>query len=111
MLAATRSGVMPVSWLRAKASAHQVEFLHDLVGEACIGARIKRERGQVVPVVVQDLADAIAVTLALHRLSFAEHLARDGIERIVVHAHERAAQQVDAVEHQRPGIAACPLPK
>ena len=33
------------------------------------------------------------------RLALAEHLTCDRVERIVVHAHERAAQQVDAVEH------------
>ena len=51
-------------------------------------------------------------TSPVDRLAFAEHLARDGVERVVVHAHERAAQQVDAVEHEpaRESMA-WPLPK
>ncbi len=37
------------------------------------------------------------------RLAFAEHGARHGIERVVLHAHEGAAQQIDAVEHDSSG--------
>jgi len=37
MLAATRSGVMPASWLRGECQPDQVEFLHDLVGQARVG--------------------------------------------------------------------------
>ncbi len=52
--------------------------------------------------VVQDLVDAIA-HVALHGLAFTEHLPCHGVERVVVHPHERAAQQVDAVEDETAG--------
>ena len=102
MLAATRSGVMPVNRLRANASGTRLSLLHDVVGEPRVGARIEREGGQVVAVVVQDLADAIA-HVALDGLAFAQHLPRHGVERVVVHPHEGAAQQVDAVEDETAG--------
>ena len=104
MLAATRSGVMPVSWLRAKASRTRFSFCDDLIGESRIGARIERERRQVVLVVVDDLGDAIT-HVAGDGLAFAEHLARHGVERVIVHADEGTAQQIDAVEHQTAGDA------
>ena len=104
MLAATRSGVMPASWLRANASRTRSSFCTISIREPRIGARVQRERRQIVPIVVQDLADAIP-HVALDRLAFAEHLARHRIERIVLHAHERAAQQIDAIEHHATGNA------
>ena len=50
-------------------------------------------------VIVSDLGDAIT-HIAGDGLAFAENLARHGIERVIVHAYERAAQQIDAVENQ-----------
>jgi hypothetical protein len=78
---------------------HDVEFLDDLVREPRIRARVQRECGQVMTIVVHDLADPIA-HVAGDCLAFAEHLACDRVERVVIHADERAAQQVDAIEHE-----------
>ena len=89
---------------------HEVQLRDDLIREPRVGARVERERRQIVRVVVLDLRDPIA-HVAGDRLAFAEHLARDGIERVVVHAHERAAQQIDAVEHEPSRNVAWPLPK
>ena len=50
-------------------------------------------------VIVGDLSDAIT-HVAGESLAFAENFARHGIERVIVHAYERAAQQIDAVENQ-----------
>ncbi len=77
----------------------EAQFLRDAEGESGIRARIQREGRQIVLVVVDDFRQAVTRRRA-HRLAFAEHFARDRIERIVIHADERAAQQVDAVEHQ-----------
>ena len=38
-------------------------------------------------------------------LALAQHRARDGVERVVVHADEGAAQELDAVEHDAAGHA------
>ncbi len=58
-----------------------------------------------------DFADAI-VNVALDRFAFAKHLASNGVERVVVHAHERAAHQIDAVEHEPSReYSRWPLPK
>ena len=78
---------------------HEVELRDDLERQPRVRPRIERERRQVVRVVVLDFADTIA-DVARDRFAFAEHLAGDGIERVVVHPDERAAQQVDAVEHE-----------
>jgi len=77
---------------------HEVELLDDLICEPCVGPRVLRERREIVRVVVLDLRDPVG-SVARERLAFAKHLARDGVERVVVHAHERAAQKIDAVEH------------
>ncbi len=55
-----------------------------------------------MPVIVDDLGHAI-MHIAGDGLALAENLARHGIERVVVHAHERTAKQIDAVEHQTAG--------
>ena len=73
MLAATRSGVMPVRRLRANASGTRFSLCNDVVGEPRVGARVERERREVLAIVVQDLAEAIA-HVALHGLAFAQHL-------------------------------------
>ncbi len=99
MLAATRSGVMPASWLRANASRTTFSFSHDLERQSRVGARIERERRQIMAVVVHDLGDAITHVPG-DGLAFAENLARHGVERVIVHAYEGPAQQVDAVEHE-----------
>ena len=101
MLAATRSGVMPVSLLRATDERDEIQLLDDLEREPRIGARVQRKPRQIVLVTLQDFADAI-VHIAFERFAFAEHFARNGVERVVVEAHERAAHQVDAVEHEPP---------
>jgi hypothetical protein len=98
MLAATRSGVMPASWLR-ESKPHHIQFLHDLEREPGVGARIKRERRQIMAVIVRDLGDAIT-DVPGNGLSLAENLARHSVERVIVHAYEGTAQQVDAVEHE-----------
>ena len=77
----------------------QIQFLADLEREPRIGARVQREARKIVFVALHDLADAI-VRVAFQRFAFAEHFARNGVERIVVEAHERAADQIDAVEHE-----------
>ena len=50
-------------------------------------------------VVVGDLGDAVA-HVAGQDLALAQNLARHRIERIIVHADERAPQQIDPIEHQ-----------
>src|SRR5262249_41721629 len=77
---------------------HEVELFDDAVCEPRVRACVQRKRGQIMAIVVHDLADAIA-HVALHSLALAEHATRDGIERIVLHAHESTAQQIDAIEH------------
>ena len=78
---------------------HEIQFLHDLECESCVRARIEREGREIMAVIVSDLGDAIA-HIAGDDLAFAENLARHRIERVIVHADERAAQQIDAVENQ-----------
>src|SRR4029434_8227891 len=81
----------------------EMEALDDLVSEPRVRARVEGECGKVVLVVVDDLPDAItyvAPAVALECLPFAQHLARDGIQRIVIHAHERPPQQVDSIQHE-----------
>ncbi len=75
-----------------------------MIGKARVGARVERERGEVVAIIVHDLRDAV-VHVAGNGLTFPQHLARDRIERIVVHPYERAAKKIDAVEHQAAGHA------
>src|SRR6185503_1855515 len=69
-----------------------------------------RKGGQVVTVVVHDLADAVA-HVAGDSFAFAQYFAGDGIERVVVHADEGAAQQIDAVQHQPAGNRSLPAAK
>ncbi len=79
----------------------QIQFLADLERKPRIGTGIQREARQILLVPLHDLADAI-VRVAFQRLAFAQHFARHRIERVVVEAHERAADQIDAVEHEPP---------
>ncbi len=81
---------------------HEIEPRHDLVGEPRIGTRIERERCEVVPVVMDDFRDPV-MYVAGDRFPLAEDLTRDGVERILIHAHESSAQQVDAIQHQTAG--------
>ena len=81
---------------------NEIEPIQDLVSKASIGARVERERGEVVLIVVKNFPDSVA-DVAGDCLALAEHFARHGIERVLVHAHERASQQVDAIEHQAAG--------
>ena len=69
---------------------HEVQALDDVEGESRIGARIAREGGKIMFVVMADLADTVA-HFAGDSLAFAEDFARDGIERVIVHAHESSA--------------------
>ena len=78
---------------------HHVQLLRDLECEPRVGARIQRERRQILAVIAGDLGDAIA-HVSGNGLSLAENLARHGIERVIVHADESAAQQIDAVEYE-----------
>src|SRR5258708_30035787 len=62
-------------------------------------------------VIVRDLGDAITHVPG-NGLALAENLARNRVERVVVHAYEGAAQQVDAVEHEaarNAGLAAAKI--
>ena len=88
----------------SEGEAHHVQFLHDLEREACVRARVERERRQIMPVVVRDLGNAVAYVPG-DGLALAQDLARHGVERVIIHADERAAQQVDAVEHEAPRYA------
>jgi hypothetical protein len=72
------------------------------MGQPRVSARIEREGGQIVTKVVQDLDEAIP-NVTLHGLAFAQHLPRHGVERVVVHPHEGAAQEIDAVEDETAG--------
>src|SRR5688572_24057130 len=78
---------------------YQVQLVNDVMGEPRVGARVERERGKVLAIVVQDLAETIA-HVALDGLAFAQHPACHGVERVVIHSYEGAAEEVDAVEHQ-----------
>ena len=79
----------------------EAQLLDDPQGEARIRAGIEREGRQIVLVVVENLRQAVTRG-GRHGLAFPEHFARHGIERIIVHADECTAQQVDAVEHETP---------
>ena len=81
---------------------HEVELLDDLIREPRVGARVFGERREIVRVVVLDLRDPVA-GVADECLAFAEHFTCNRVERIIVHAHERAPQEVDAVEHDAAG--------
>ncbi len=85
----------------------EVEFPGDLKSKARVSARVLCECRQVVLVVMDDLADAIA-DIATDRFAFSEHFSRHRVQRVVVHAHERATQQVDAVQHQATGDRGLP---
>ena len=52
-------------------------------------------------IVMRDLRDAI-LHLTTQGLAFAEHLTPHRIERIVIHADEGTAQQIDSIEHDAP---------
>src|ERR1017187_4972332 len=52
-----------------------------------------------MPVVARDLSNAITY-IPGDSLPLAQHLARHRVERVIIHAYERAAQQVDAVQHE-----------
>ena len=80
------------------------ELLHDLKSESRVRTRIERKRREIMAVIVGDLGDAI-MHVAGDGLAFAENLACHGVEGIIVHADERAAQQIDAVENQAAGNA------
>ena len=73
-----------------KGQAHQVQALDDIEGEPRIGTGVISEGRQVMAVVMDDFADTI-VHIAGNGLALAKHLARDGIERVFLHAHERPA--------------------
>ena len=48
-----------------------------------------------MPIVVNDLGDSIAHVTG-DRFALAQHFAGDCIQRVIVHAHERTAQQINA---------------
>ena len=57
------------------------------------------------PVLLEEAQDLVRAPAAGDRLALAQHRARDGVEAVVVHAHEGAAQQADPVEHDAAGHA------
>ncbi len=60
---------------------------------------------QALTVLLEQQQDRVRAAVARERLALAQHRARDRVEPVVVHAHEGAAQELDAVEHHAPGHA------
>ena len=103
---ATRSSGMPVRRC-ARSPARTSELLDDLERQPGVGPVVARTR--------RGRAGTCAGPRRRGRgprpLALAQHLARDGVERVVVHPHERAAQSSIPSSTTRPGIDAWPLPK
>ena len=49
--------------------------------------------------------------IAFDGLAFSEHAACHGIERIVLHAHKGAAQEIDPIQHDAAGYGGLPAPE
>jgi hypothetical protein len=81
---------------------HEPQLLEDLEREPRVGAVVLDEAHPVLPEEAQDL---LRLPGAFDRLAFAEHLARDRVEALLLQADEGAAQQLHAVEHDAAGHA------
>ncbi len=82
-----------------KGQVQQVEAADDVEHKPRIRSRIERKSGQIVMVALHDLTGPIA-HVAIQRFAFAEHLARDGVQRVLLHPHESPAKQIHAVKHE-----------
>src|SRR3954462_11177307 len=83
----------------SKSELDNIELLDDLECETRICSRIESKGRKIVAVVMQDFFEPI-LHVTLDRFAFTQHITRDRSECIVVHAHECAAQQIDAIEDE-----------
>ena len=101
MLADTRSGGHAGEPAAGDRQVDEVELLDNRQCQPGVGAGVGGELGQVVGVLVEDGLRPVRPRAEVH-LPFTEHGARHAVQRVIVEAHERAAHQVHAVQHQAP---------
>ncbi len=80
-----------------KRQSHQIELTEDVVSKSRVRASVECKGRQIAPIVFLDFPQPIP-GVALDRLALAKHGTCNGIERVILHAHECSPQQVDAIE-------------
>ena len=74
---------------------HEPQPLHDPEGEPGVGPVVLDE---ALPIFLEEAQDLSGAAVPGQELAFAQDLARDRVQAVVLHAHEGAAQEEDAVE-------------